>query len=110
MRDVAAVRAPLRLRGTEKCPFDFATGGDSADSENRARMDLLFSFSAAGAVDIRSELTRVARLEAGRLVGPVVALAKQNAIGLLAPAVVAPSHLCNGTFRGIAAEGQTEAQ
>ena len=30
---VAAVRA-LRLRGTEKCPFDFATDGDSAGSEN----------------------------------------------------------------------------
>ena len=31
MRVVAAVHA-LRLRGTEKCPFDFATDGDSADS------------------------------------------------------------------------------
>ena len=109
MRVVAAVHA-LWLCGTEKCPFDFATDSDSADSENKARMDLLLSFSTADAVDIRSELTRVVRLEAGRLVGPVVALAEQNAIGLLAPAVVAPSHLCKGTFRGIAAEGQTEAQ
>ena len=39
MRVVAAVHA-LRLCGTEKCPFDFATDGDSADSENKARMDL----------------------------------------------------------------------
>ena len=43
MRVVAAVHA-LRLCGTEKCPFDFATDGDSADSENKARMDLLLSF------------------------------------------------------------------
>ena len=108
MRVVAAVHA-LRLRGTEKCPFEFATDGDSADSENKARMDLLFSFSAADAVDIRSELTRVVRLEADRLVGPVVAIAEQNAIDL-APAVVASSHTtCKETFRGIAAEGQTEA-
>ena len=41
MRAVAAVHA-LRLRGTEKFPFDFATDGDSADSENKARMDLDF--------------------------------------------------------------------
>ena len=34
MRVVAAVNA-LRLSGTEKCPFDFATDGDSADSENK---------------------------------------------------------------------------
>ena len=107
MRVVAAVHA-LRLRGTEKCPFDFATDGDSADSENKARKDLLLSFSTAGAVDIRSELIRVARLEADRLVGPVVALAKQNAIDL-APAVVASSHTFKETFRGIAAVGQTEA-
>ena len=107
MRVVAAVHA-LRFRGTEKCPFEFATDGDSADSENKARMDLFLSFSTADAVDIRSELTRVVRLEADRLVGPVVALAKQNAIDL-APAVVASSHTCKETFRGIAAEGQTEA-
>ena len=73
MRVVAAVHA-LWLCGTEKCPFDFATDGDSANSENKARMDLLLSFSTADAVDIRSELTRVVRLEADRLVGPVVAL------------------------------------
>ena len=42
-----------------------------------------------------------------RLVGPVVALAEQNAIDLV-PAVVASSHTCKETFRGIAAEGQTE--
>ena len=60
---VAAMHA-LRLRGTEKCQFDFAKGGDSAVSENKARMDLLLSFSTADAVDIRSELTRVVRLEA----------------------------------------------
>ncbi len=77
MRVVAAVHA-LWLCGTEKCPFDFATDGDSADSENKARMDLLLSFSTADAVDIRSELTRVVRLEADRLVGPVVALAEQK--------------------------------
>ena len=41
MRVVAAVHA-LWLCGTEKCPFDFATDGDSADSENKARMDLFF--------------------------------------------------------------------
>ena len=40
MRVVAAVHA-LWLCGTEKCPFDFATDGDSAGSENKARMDLL---------------------------------------------------------------------
>ena len=40
-RVVAAVHA-LRLCGTENCSFDFATDGDSADSENKARMDLLF--------------------------------------------------------------------
>ena len=108
MRVMAAVHA-LRLCGTEKCQFDFATDGDSADSENKARMDLLLSFSTADAVDIRSELTRVVRLEADRLVGPVVALAEQNAIGLVR-AVVASSHTCKETFRGIAAEGQTEAQ
>ena len=34
MRVVAAVRA-LWLCGTEKCPFDFATDGDSANSENK---------------------------------------------------------------------------
>ena len=108
MRVVAAVRA-LRLCGTEKFPFDFATDGDSADSENKSRMHLFLSFSTANAVDIRSELTRVVRLEADRLVGPVVALAKQNAIDL-APAVVASSHTYKETFRGIvAAEGQTEA-
>ena len=54
MRVVAAVNA-LRLRGTEKCPFDFATDGVSADSKNKARMALLLSFWTAGAVDIRSE-------------------------------------------------------
>ena len=69
MRAVAAVHA-LRLRGTEKCPFDFATDGDSADTKNKARMDLLLSLSTADTVDTRSELTRVARLEADRLVGP----------------------------------------
>ena len=74
MRVVAAVHA-LWLCGTEKCPFDFATDGDSADSENKARMDLFLSFSTADAVDIRSELTRVVRLEAGRLVGPVTVAA-----------------------------------
>ena len=108
MRVVAAVHA-LRLCGTEKCPFDFATNGDSAGSENKARMDLLLSFSTADAVGIRSELTRVVRLEADRLVGPVVALAEQNAIDLVR-AVVSSSHTCKETFRGIAAEGQTEAQ
>ena len=82
MRVVAAVHA-LWLCGTEKCPFDFATDGDSANSENKARVDLLLSFSTADAVDIHSELTRVVRLEADRLVGPVVALAEQNAIGLV---------------------------
>ena len=92
MRVVAAVRA-LWLCVTEKCPFDFATDGDSANSENKARMDLLLSFSTADAVDIRSELTRVVRLEADRLVGPVVALAEQNAIDLVR-AVVASSHTC----------------
>ena len=70
MRVVAAVHA-LWLCGTEKCLIDFATDGDSANSENKARMDLLLSFSTADAVDIRSELTRVIRLEADRLVGPV---------------------------------------
>ena len=84
------------------------TVADSADSENKARMDLLLSFSTAGAVDIRSELTRVVRPEADRLVGPVVTLAEQNAIDLV-PAVVASSHTCKETFRGIATEGQTEA-
>ena len=74
MRVVAAVNA-LRLCGTEKCPFDFATDGGSVDSENMARMDLLLSFSADDAVDIRSALTRVVHLEADQLVGPVVALA-----------------------------------
>ena len=107
MRVVAAVHA-LWLCGTEKFPFDFATDGDSADSENKARMDLFLSFSTADAVDIRSELTRVVRLEADRLVGPVVALAEQNAIDLVR-AVVTSSHTCKETFRGIAAEGQTEA-
>ena len=76
MRAVAAVHA-LRLRGTEKFPFDFATDGDSADSENKARMDLLLSFPTADAVDIRCELTCGVRLEADRLVGPVVALAEK---------------------------------
>ena len=108
MHVVAAVHA-LWLCGTEKDPFEFATDGDSANSENKARVDLLLSFSTADAVDIRSELTRVARLEADRLVGPVVVLAEQNAIDL-ARAVVASSHTCKETFRGIAAEGQTEAQ
>ena len=59
VRVVAAVHA-LLLCGTEKCPFDFATDGDSADyeiSENKARMDLPLSFSTADAVDIRSGLT-----------------------------------------------------
>ena len=91
MREVAAVNA-LRLCGTEKCPFDFATGGDSADSENKARMDLLLSFSTADAVDIRSELTRVVRLEADQLVDPVVALAEQIRSTLPVRAVVASSH------------------
>ena len=43
MRSVAAVGA-LRLCGTERCSFGFVTDGDSADSENEARMDLLLSF------------------------------------------------------------------
>ena len=73
-------------------------------------MDLLLPFSTADAVDVRSELTRVVRLEADRLVGPVVVLAEQNAIGLVRAAVVASSHTCKEAFRGIAAEGQTEAQ
>ena len=103
MRVVAAVHA-LRLSGTEKCPLDFATDGDSADSEDKARMDLLLSFSTSDAVDIRSELTRVVRFEADRLVGPVVALTEQNAIRLVR-AVVASSHTCKEAFRGIAAEG-----
>ena len=34
MRVVAALNA-LWLCGTEKCPFDYATDGDSADSENK---------------------------------------------------------------------------
>ena len=106
MRLVAAVHA-LRLCGTGKFPFGFATDGDSADSENKARMDLLLSFSTADAIDIRNELTRVVRLEADRLVGPVLALAEQNAICLV-PAVIASSHTCKEAFRGIAAEGQTE--
>ena len=73
-------------------------------------MDLFLSFSTADEADIRTELTRAVRLEADRLVGPVVALAEQNAIGLVR-AVVASSHTtCKETFRGIAAEGQTEAQ
>ena len=72
-------------------------------------MDIFLSFSTADAVDIRSELTRVVCLEADRLVGPVVApLAEHNAIDLVR-AVVASSHTCKETFRGIAAEGQTEA-
>ena len=50
MRVMAAVHA-LWLCGTEKCPFDFATDGDSADSENKARMDLLLSLSTADAVE-----------------------------------------------------------
>ena len=58
---------------------------------NKARVDLLLSFSTADAVDICSELIRVVRPEADRLVGPVVALAEQNAIDL-APVVVASSH------------------
>ena len=103
MRVMAAMHA-LWLCGTERCPFDFATGGDSADSEIKARIDLLLFFSTAGAVDIRSELTRLVRLEADRLVGPVVALAEQNAIDLVR-AVVASSHTCKETFRGIAAGG-----
>ena len=107
MRVVAAVHA-LWLCGTEKCPFDFATDGDSANSENKARMDLLLSFSTADAVDIRSELTRVVRLEADRLVGPVVALAEQNAIDLVR-AVVASSHTCKETFGRLCTEGQREA-
>ena len=107
MRSVAAAHA-LRLCGTEKCPFDFATDGDSADSENKARMDLLLSFSTADAVDIRSQLTRVVRLEADRLVGPVVALAGQNVIDL-APAPCLAANLYKQTIRGIAAEGETEA-
>ena len=45
-------------------------------------MDLLLSFSTAGTVDIRNELTRVIRLEAGRVVGPVAALAEKIAIDL----------------------------
>ena len=72
-------------------------------------MGLFLSFSSADAVDIHSELTRVVHLEADRLVGPVVALAEQNAIDLVR-AVVASSHTFKKTFRGIAAEGQTEAQ
>ena len=107
MRVVAAVYA-LQLPGTEKCPFDFATDGDSADSKNKARMDLFLSFSTADAVGIRSELTRVVRLEADRLVYLVVSLAEKNAIDLI-HAVVASSHTCKETSRGIAAEGQTEA-
>ena len=79
MRVVAAVRA-LWLCGTEKCQFDFATDSHSADSKNKARMNRFLSFTTADAVGIRNELNRVVRLEAGRLVGPVVALAEQNAI------------------------------
>jgi len=41
MRVMAAVRA-LWSCSTEKCPFDFATDGDSAGSGNKARVDLLF--------------------------------------------------------------------
>jgi hypothetical protein len=37
MRVVAAVHA-LWLCGTEKCPFDFATDGDSADSDSDLRI------------------------------------------------------------------------
>ena len=50
---------------------------------------------------------RAGLLETDRLVGPVIALAEQNAIDLVR-AVVASSHTCKETFRGIAAEGQTE--
>ena len=56
MRVVAAMRT-LWLCGTEKCPFDFAKDSDSAGSGNKARGDLFLSFSTAGAVDIRNELT-----------------------------------------------------
>ena len=107
MRVVAAVHA-LRLSGTEKCPFDFATDLDSAESENKARMDRAVFFSATDAVDSRNGLTRVVRPGADRLVGPVVELAEQNTIDLV-PAAVASSHICEEAFRDIAAEGQTEA-
>ena len=68
----------------------------------------MWVFLDRSAVVVHDELARVVRLEADRLVGPMVALVEQNAIDL-APAVVASSHTCKKMIRGIAAEGQREA-
>ena len=109
MRVVAAVNA-LRLCGTEKCPCLTSRQTVTRWTLRIRRGWIYFCPSRPLAqVDIPSERTRVVRLEADRLVGPVVALAEQNAIDLVR-AVVASSHTCKETFRGIAAEGQTEAQ
>ena len=110
MRVMAAVHALWLCGTTEKCPFDFATDdGDSANSENKARIDLLLSFLAAGAVDTRSELTWVVCLEADRLAGPVVALAEQNAIGLRLRCVCVSSQGPGRDDRALCSERQRES-
>ena len=68
-------------------------------------MDLRLSFPTAAAVDIRSQLTRVVRPEADRLVGLVVALAEQNTIDLV-PAVVASSHTYKETLEALLRRGR----
>ena len=77
-------------------------------AEERARSGLVWVFLDRSVVEVHDERARVVRLEPDHLVGPAVELEEQNAIDLVR-AVVASSHTCKETFRGIA-EGQTEAQ
>ena len=68
MRVVAAVHA-LRLCGTEKFPFDLATDGDSADSENKASIDLPLSFSTSRPLTRSISVVNLPELPALRTIG-----------------------------------------
>ena len=77
--------------------------GLPASRETRA--DLVIIKATQGRLFKAASESAIERIELGdRLVGPVVALTEQRAIDL-APAVVASSHTCKDTFRGIAADG-----
>ena len=104
MHVVAAART-LWLRGTEKCPSEFATDGASAVSEKRPKSGLVLVFLDRIAVDMSKERARGVRLDGDHLVGPVVELEEHNAIELV-PAPLVSSHTCKETFGGFVRRGR----
>ena len=96
------------MRGTQKSPFDFASGDVCDSAKQQAESELFLFFSTADAVDGGQDRAQLICPEPGREVGQVVALAEQNAIDLV-PAPCLAAHLYKQTIRGIASEGETEA-